>query len=353
MRRVKLASAALGLIIGVLAAVPANAWEREGAKNKLEVYAYLTEPAEGLAVASDGKIYAASAMASNLFVIPATGCPGCTVETLAIKCSNCGTTPIGQLLGVGLTPTNGRVLVVDSGGGRVLNVGSDGGASVYMSLPASDGRSKDALLNAIAFDTTNIYVSDSANGMIWIMNRNNAPGVATPWIQDDLLKPATGLLPPFGANGLAFAKDGSLLVANTANRNIIQIPVAKDGTAGPPSIFVTGINGPDGIARHPETNNIWVTANMSDEIVVVGSVSKTALAKLGDFKGLATRDGLKHPVGLLFPTNLAFTSNGSHVYIANPAFKITGSIVEPYANLVTSWTISRMESATLPDPPPQ
>jgi DNA-binding beta-propeller fold protein YncE len=208
------------------------------------------------------------------------------------------------------------------------------------SIPPKSPCTVEPVLNAMTFDANNIFVSDSANGIIWIMNRTTQT-VATPWIQDSLLSPATGLLPPFGANGLAFAKDGSLLVANTANRNIIQIPVTpaadptKDfPTAGMPSVFVTGINGPDGIARHPETNNIWVTANMSDEIVVVGSTSKTALAKLGDFKGLKVRDGSKHPDGLLFPTNLAFTSNGSHVYIANPAFPIEGSIVEPYATLV-------------------
>jgi hypothetical protein len=110
MKGVKLASAALGLIIGVLAAVPANAWERRHA----EVYAYLTEPAEGLAVASDGKIFAASTSAPNPFVIPATGCPGCTVEKLAITCAACDTAgiPIGQLLGVGLTG-GGRLLIVD------------------------------------------------------------------------------------------------------------------------------------------------------------------------------------------------------------------------------------------------
>src|SRR6516225_4529969 len=103
MREIKVASVALGLIIGVLGAVPANAWERE--KNKTELYAFLPQQAEGLAVHPDtGRIYAAaSSGALNLFVTPATGCPGCTVETLSIKCPNCNPALTGQLLGVGFT----------------------------------------------------------------------------------------------------------------------------------------------------------------------------------------------------------------------------------------------------------
>jgi DNA-binding beta-propeller fold protein YncE len=360
MREIKVASVALGLIIGVLGAVPANAWERE--KNKTELYAFLPQQAEGLAVHPDtGRIYAAaSSGALNLFVTPATGCPGCTVETLSIKCPNCNPALTGQLLGVSFTP-NGRLLIVDSGGGRVLNLGSGtptGDASVFMTLPTGDNRSATATLNAMAFDASNIYVSDSGNGMIWIMNRSDATGVATAWIQDDLLSPAMGLLPPFGANGLAFREDGRLLVANTANRNIIQIPVTPPANPGDfpvpgtPSVLATGINGPDGIERQPTTDNLWVAANMSDEIVVIDSISGRAIAKLGDFKGLIAHGGECppncRPSGLLFPTNLAFAKNGKHVYIANAAFSIDGSIVQRYANLVTTWTISRMET-TIPE----
>jgi DNA-binding beta-propeller fold protein YncE len=225
------------------------------------------------------------------------------------------------------------------------------------------------VLNAITSDATNTYVSDSANGIIWTVNRNPMPPPPNPTLASiwfgpsPLLQPPTptgvnGVLPSVGANGLAFLTDAagvatSLIVANTAFRNIIQIPVSGSPPvpSGPPSVLARGINGPDGIAIHPTTKEIWVAANMSDEIVVIDSAG-LALAKLGDFKGLATRNELKHPAELLFPTNLAFTSNGSHVYIASPAFPIANSIVAPYANLVQTWTISRMDSATLPAPPP-
>ena len=56
-------------------------------------------------------------------------------------------------------------------------------------------------LNDITFDRAgNVYVSDSAQGIIWKSPPNG--GVATAWIDDPLLR--TAGVPPFGANGLRF-----------------------------------------------------------------------------------------------------------------------------------------------------
>jgi hypothetical protein len=355
MREVKFASAALGFIIGVLAAGPANAWER----GEVHVFANLPDPVEGLAVGpttlpstDQGKIYAASngVTPPNLFVIPTTGChPDKCNPTATIK----GNGVTGNLLGMAFTPGDTpKLLVVDSGSSQVLSVDrATGSTSLFMSLPANSK----AMLNAITFDTTSIYVSDSANGIIWTMLLSSAPGVASQWIKDPLLSPSTGgqpaLSPNVGANGLAFNADGTkLFVANTAFRNIIQIPVSGR-LPGTPEVFATGVNGPDGIARHPTTKNIWIAANMSDEIVVIGSESGEGLAKRGDFKGVMKGPGegdcppncVAH--GLLFPTNLAFSNDGNNVYIANPAFVIDKSIVALLASMVTTWTISRMETS--------
>jgi hypothetical protein len=395
MRGVKLASAALGLIIGVLAAGPANAWIRESP----QVWAHLTDPVEGFAVgpstlpgADAGSIFAASngANSPTLFVVPPKGCllPGCTTPSFPITPVCADDTPAGvfcvtnNLLGVAFSGT--QLLVVDSGvrpnpnvvppiisrPGQVLAVPSSGNtraATAFITLPAA--QQPTAMLNAITFDTGGrIYVSDSANGIIW--RTASLGGVATPWIQHPLLSPSTGgqplLTPNVGANGLAFSADGTrLFVANTAFRQIIQIPVTgTPPVAGTPTVFATGINGPDGIAIHPTTNNVWIAANMSDEIVVIGSMTGRALAKLGDFRGLVnapnmTCVGAMPPAtpacvadGLLFPSNLAFTNDGSHVYIANPAFAVQNSIMAPWAELVTTWTISRLSAAISPLPFP-
>jgi sugar lactone lactonase YvrE len=127
-----------------------------------------------------------------------------------------------------------------------------------------------------------------------------------------LLGPGTGLTPPFGANGVEFNNAGTILfVANTATHQIIQIPVNPNGTAGTASIFITGINAPDGIAIDRK-DNLWVCANQEDDIIVLDKTGKV-IAKLGDFNGI---DGgvVK---GFLFPASPAFSRDGKTLYVSN------------------------------------
>jgi sugar lactone lactonase YvrE len=128
-----------------------------------------------------------------------------------------------------------------------------------------------------------------------------------------LLGPGTGLTPPFGANGVEFSNNGkTLFVANTALHEIIQIPVNPDGTAGSASVFITGINAPDGIAID-RNDNIWICANQEDDIVVIDKTGKV-IAKLGDFNGF-DKNGVAS--GLLFPASLAFSLDGKTLYVSN------------------------------------
>ena len=144
---------------------------------------------------------------------------------------------------------------------------------------------------------------------------------------------AAVLTPPFGANGIAFSNDGSaMFVANTAFHQIIRIPVNALGTAGTASIFVTGINAPDGIAID-SSDNIWICANQEDEIVVVNKTG-TVIAKLGDFGGI-DQNGIAR--GLLFPASLAFSRNGKFLYVSNLALYLPYAGAEPAIN--SQWTL--------------
>ena len=121
-------------------------------------------------------------------------------------------------------------------------------------------------LNDITFDHAgNIYLSDSAQGVVW-----KAPpggGVATAWIDDPLLT-TTGV-PPFGANGLRFNHDESaLFVANTGSDTVLRIPIAGGSPVGPAAPFAQAINGADGLLVD-EHDNLWVAANQGDEVVVL------------------------------------------------------------------------------------
>ena len=169
-----------------------------------------------------------------------------------------------------------------------------------------------------------------------------------------LLRPGTGLTPPFGANGVEFNNDGTVMyVANTAFHQIIQIPVNSDGTAGTPSIFITGINAPDGIVIDRD-DNLWVCANQEDEIVVIDPTGKV-IAKLGDFNGIDPK-GIAR--GLLFPASLAFSNDGSTLYVSNLTLNLPFATdkaaqrrsTRPGRSQVNGYTVSKLRAKIPPFP---
>jgi sugar lactone lactonase YvrE len=299
------------VLLGLILAVPSvRAWDRGDA----DVLTVLPNTAsgqpssvEGLTVGPDGNIYvptfgfnAAGSLSGNatLYVLKPDGK---VLRQVTIANSS------PHVLGLRFNPFNGFLLVLDFGAGNVLHVDPvTGASSVFSTPPGSSG------LNALTFDKAgNAYISDSFQGVIWKVGPNG--GAATVWSQDALLGPGSGLTPPFGANGVEFSNDGkTLFVANTAFHQIIQIPVKGDGSAGTPSVFITGINAPDGIVIDHD-DNIWICANQEDDIVVIDKTGKV-IAKLGDFNGF-NRDGVAS--GLLFPASLAFSLDGKTLYVSN------------------------------------
>jgi sugar lactone lactonase YvrE len=301
---------AVVLLSLIMAAPPANAWDR-GDADVLTVLPDATpghpSSVEGLTVGPDGNIYVATfgfntvgALTGNavLYVIRPDGK---LLRQVAIANSS------PHMLGLRFNPVNGFLLVLDFGAGKVLHVDPvTGASSVFVPAIANSG------LNALTFDKIgNAYISDSFNGIIWKVGPNG--GTPAVWSNSPLLSPGTGLTPPFGANGVEFSNDGTkLFVANTAFHQIIQIAVNPDGSAGTASVFITGINAPDGIAiDHDE--NMWICANQEDDIVVIDKTGKV-IAKLGDFNGI-NKDGVAS--GLLFPASLAFSLDGKTLYVSN------------------------------------
>jgi sugar lactone lactonase YvrE len=108
--------------------------------------------------------------------------------------------------------------------------------------------------------------------------------------------------------------------------------VNRDGSAGAASIFITGINAPDGIMVDRD-DNIWICANQEDEIVVVDKTGKV-IAKLGDFRGI-DEDGIVR--GLLFPASLAFSKDGSTLYVSNLTLFLPYAGAE--AAIDSAWTL--------------
>ena len=329
---------------------PSSGWER----GVVEVLAVLPDvtpgvqsSVEGLTVGPDGNIYVPSfgfntkgSLTGNavLFVISPTGD---IIRQVTIANSS------PHMLGLEFNPVTRALWVLDFGAGNVLRVDPRTGASSVLNM---GGPIANSGLNALTFDLAgNGYVSDSFNGVIWKIPPLG--GTPTSWSSGPLLEPGTGLTPPFGANGVEFNNERTILfVANTAFHQIIQIPVKSDGTAGTASIFITGINAPDGI-RIDRDDNIWICANQEDEIVVIDKTGKV-IAKLGDFGGIDEDDIVR---GFLFPASLAFSRDGSTLYVSNltlylPYAGAEAAINSAWTLLVKGYTVSQFPAKIPPFP---
>jgi sugar lactone lactonase YvrE len=347
MARLSICAAALGLAVGVFAAAPAGAWER-GPVDVLSVLPDVTQgvqsSVEGLTVGPDGNIYVPSfgfntkgALTGNavLFVISPNGN---IIRQVTIKNSS------PHMLGLAFNPVFGNLLVLDFGAGKVLDVNPYNGESTVLAGPIANSG-----LNALTFDRNgSAYVSDSFNGVIWKVTHD---GKLSQWSGNALLGPGSGLTPPFGANGVEFNNERTILyVADTAFHQIIQIPVNSDGSAGTPSILITGINAPDGIMVD-QKDNIWICSNQEDEIVVIDMTGKV-IAKLGDFRGI-DQNGIAQ--GLLFPASLAFSKDRSTLYVSNltlylPYAGADLAIDSAYTLQVKGYTVSKMPAVIPPLP---
>ena len=328
---------ALALVLVALAPLTALAWDRG------EVQRFATLPEgdnnpEGIAADRHGNLYVTTfdpsgASAGRLVVFNRHGE---LVRDVVVHDAS------GALLGLAFHPKSGDLLVIDIGKALVWKVNPhDGTSSTFMTLPAG---TTGAGLNALTFDKAgNVYVSDSFLGKVWMTGSGG--GVATAWVTSDLLKPNG--VPPFGANGLAFNNAGdALFVANTANDQVIRIPVAG-GAAGTPKVFADSVNGADGliIDRH---DNLWICANQADEIVVLDKTGRV-IAKLGDFNGIS-KSG--RPRGLLFPASLVRVDDW--IYVTNLSLdlrKVNENFVPvdaQWAAEVTRQTVSRLKAKIPP-----
>jgi sugar lactone lactonase YvrE len=98
-------------------------------------------------------------------------------------------------------------------------------------------------------------------------------------------------------------------------------------------------------------DNIWICSNQEDEIVVVDKTGKV-IAKLGDFRGVDS-NGIAQ--GFLFPASLAFSNDGSTLYVSNltlflPYAGAQAAIDSAWTLQVSGYTVSKLPAKIPPFP---
>jgi sugar lactone lactonase YvrE len=291
---------------------------------------------EGLTGDSQGNLYSAGrggASPCPVWRVPATGGAAVVVGNLPAPCG-----PSGLAFDI-----SGRLYVAD--GDRVLVLRPDAAnpptATVFATgVPGANG---------VAFDQRgNLWVSDGTTGQgrVWRIGRDGVPsevfrvqsmanevnlvnGVGGVGRDVRTLPPGTITITPTSrtaadtagsqplvANGLAFASDGTLLVADTARGAIWRVeldrrgnllsPVGCDVTFAPNTLCLDNVfvahpylEGSDGIALDRD-GNIWSAANERNAIVVV-TAGGSVLEFFRNAADQATR--LRNGGPLEFPTS--------------------------------------------------
>ena len=200
--------------------------------------------------------------------------------------------------------------------------------------------------NAMVFDGDgNLYISDSFQGAVFKISDPSGcvPNCAMDkLVQHPLL--ATAGFPPFGANGLAFNSDESVLfVANTGDDRVLKIRNPKSATPTV-TVFAESLNGADGLVFDKRTGLLWVCANQADEVVALNSAGRI-VAKLGEFRGIngnGTPDGLLFPASPVIVDDEIFVTNLAAV-LTNPDLTNPDLVGDEPEEDVKLWTVSRMK----------
>ncbi len=192
--------------------------------------------------------------------------------------------------------------------------------------------------NALAFRYSDgaLFVSDSFQGAIFRIDNPDtcSPSCSVATVKHDALL-ATAGFPPFGANGLAFADERILFIANTGDDRVLQTDVESGSMSGDISVFTESINGADGLAYDGE-GLLWVAGNQADQVVALDENGRV-VAELGEFLGIKN-DGSAR--GLSFPASLVIVKN--KILVTNLALPLTGTAAEPEAD-VSKYTVSRIK----------
>lgn len=261
---------------------------------------------ENLAVARDGTIYVTWLFAHSVAAIRPDGSQA--VVPL----------PAGEASGVAIDPHRpGRLTVAlispdpATAGIWTIPVGAfDGHGTPTRSVALSAGAFPNGL--TYAPDGT-LYIADSARGLILTV----APGAssAATWLSSDLLEPTGATfngVPLPGVNGLKM-HDGQLFATNTARGLLMRIPISA-GAPGNPVIVRSGLAFDDfAIDGH---GVVTAALNISDQVV--------RFTQTGPVRVLADKvhDGVENPSAVAFGAHHELFLTSSAYFGTHPALQV-------------------------------
>jgi sugar lactone lactonase YvrE len=137
--------------------------------------------------------------------------------------------------------------------------------------------------NGLVFDESgDLFVTDSLSGAIF---KVTADGSITEWASDPLLLGdlngpcANGAEFPIGANGIAIS-GGSVFVVNTDRGAMLEVPIERDGSAGPIETFVASdcatLGGADGLVVD-SAGRFFVAANAINSVIEVSASGEASI----------------------------------------------------------------------------
>ncbi|MDS0297705.1 hypothetical protein NDI76_02985 [Halogeometricum sp. S1BR25-6] len=199
----------------------------------------------------------------------------------------------GSVVGVEVVPC-GSIYVASSTGGDdtgVWEVPRDGGDP--RPVASISGFPNDVLYDP---DFDRLLVTESTGGAVYEVPLSEEDPAAHVWFESAALETES-----FGANGLAFARDGSLYVAVTRARSdegedvgrLVRVAVKADGRAGESETYLESpeIFGADGVTTNGP--DVYVAANSRNRVVRVAPDRCVDIVADAD-------DGLVFPSDVLF-----------------------------------------------------
>jgi len=279
------------------------------------------QQSEGIAIDSDGNIFASWSFQGKVVRIPA----GTTTP------EEFGSVPVAEgdfgVVGLDLDPDgNLYAAVFSSVSNGAWRFDAATGEATQLEGTEAIGFPNDVALD----DAGNLYITSSSEGTddagaqlgaIW---RVAPDGATEQWMIDEMLGGTgeSGLpVGPVGANGIEFF-DGSLYLTNLEKGQVLRVEIAEDGAPGAASVVAEAaeLGGADGLALDP-LGNMFVAVIGQSSIVRVGTdgvITTVATDEDGlDFPS-AVEFGRGDSSGSLFGVNFAIAELLGAVTVEGP-----------------------------------